>query len=402
MINITYPRKFEPIVEQHWRYKVAKGGRGSAKSHSFCKLAVERAARERIRIGCFRETQNSIRDSVHYLVKKKIYECGFDKYFLITDNSIRSWTGAEFIFKGFQDPETLKSLEDIDIAYIEEARTTSDRSLKILRPTIRNPGSEIWFNFNPENESDPVYKEFVINRPDNCLVVEMNWRDNPWFPQELEDERAHCLKTDPESYQWIWEGQCRGFAVDVIFREKCVFDAEFEAPPATRFYQGLDFGYAEDPLSFHRYFIKDSGNGLKDLYIDQEVYGRGIELEEMPVVLSKIPDVKKWEIGADSSRPDTISYLKNKGFRIVGAEKGEGSVDDGITFLRGFNRIIVHKRCPGAKHDFLNYKWKRDKITDAILPIPIDKDNHACDDARYAIWRYIKHKTSSFEVLKSL
>lgn len=397
MINITYPRKFEPLVEKHWRYKVAKGGRGSAKSHSFCKLAVERAARERIRVGCFRETQNSIKDSVHYLVKKKIYELQLQKYFQITDNSIKSWTGADFIFKGFQDPEALKSLEDVDIAYIEEARTTSKRSLQILRPTIRKPGSELWFNFNPEDENDPVYQEFVVNKPDDCIVVDMNFRDNPWFPQELEAERLHCLKTDPESYQWIWEGQCRGFAADVIFKERCVFDADFDTPADARFYFGLDFGYAEDPLSCHRYFIKDN-----NLYIDYEVFGRGIELEEIAPALLKIPEIKKWEIGADSSRPDTISFLKNKGFRIFGAEKGEGSVDDGITFLRGFSKIFIHKRCPGAKHDYQNYKWKKDKLSQEILPIPIDKDNHACDDSRYALNRYIKRKISSFEVLKSL
>lgn len=398
MAKVTYPRKFEPLVEKHARYKVAMGGRGSAKSHSFCKLAVERAVRERIRIGCFRETQNSIKDSVHYLVKKKIYELGWNKYFQITDNSIKSWTGADFIFKGFQDPEALKSLEDVDIAYIEEARTTSKRSLQILRPTIRKPGSEIWLNFNPEEEQDPVYQEFVINKPDNCIVVNMNYTDNPWFPDELEQERLHCLKTDPESYQWIWEGKCRGFAADVIFKEKCVFDAEFETPSTSRFYHGLDFGYAEDPLSAHRYWI-DSNNNL---YIDYEVYGRGIELDEIPSALIAIPNIKRWEIGADNSRPDTISYLHNKGFRIVGAEKGEGSVDDGITFLRGFNKIIIHKRCPGAKADFQNYKWKRDRLTQDILPIPIDKNNHACDDARYALSKYIKRKISSFEVLKNL
>lgn len=398
MINIPYPRKFEPFVEQHWRYKVAKGGRGSAKSHSFCQLAVERAARERIRVGCFRETQNSIKDSVHYLVKKKIHELKLNKYFQITDNSIRSWTGADFIFKGFQDPEALKSLEDVDIAYIEEARTTSKRSLQILRPTIRKPGSEIWLNFNPEEEKDPVYEEFVVNKPDNCLIIEMNWRDNPWFPEELESERLHCLKTDPESYQWIWEGQCRGFAADVIFKEKCIFDADFETPSDVIFFHGLDFGYAEDPLSFHRYFIKE-GN----LYIDQEVYGRGIELDEIaPALLKVLPNLKRWEIEADSSRPDTINYLRRQGFRIVGAEKGEGSVDDGITFLRGFRNIIVHKRCLGAKHDYQNYKWKKDKLTQDILPIPIDKDNHACDDSRYALSKYIKKKISSFEVLKNL
>lgn len=397
MINIPYPRKFEPFVEQHWRYKVAKGGRGSAKSHSFCQLAVERTAREKIRIGCFRETQNSIKDSVHYLVRKKIYQLKLEKYFHITENSIKSWTGADFIFKGFQDPEALKSLEDVDVAYIEEARTTSKRSLQILRPTIRKPGSEIWVNYNPEDENDPIHQELVVNKPDDCLVIDMNWRDNPWFPNELEKERLHCLKTDPESYQWIWEGECRGFAADVVFKEKCIFDADFETPTDARFYQGLDFGYAEDPLSFHRYFIRDN-----NLYIDQEVYGRGIELDHIPGALNTIPNIKRWEIGADNSRPDTISYLHNKGFRIVGAEKGEGSVDDGITFLRGFHKIIIHKRCPGAKSDFQNYKWKKDKLTDQILPIPIDKNNHACDDARYALSKYIKRKISSFEVLRNL
>lgn len=401
MINVTYPAKFAPIVQRSARYKVARGGRGSAKSHSFSKLSVVRAFREKIKIGCFRETQNSIKDSVHALIVNKISELKLNRFFRITENYIRSWTGSEYIFKGLRtDPEAIKSIEDIDIAYIEEAESISRHSIEILKPTIRKPGSEIWINFNPESADSPVYHDFIVHPPipEDIVSVEMNWRDNPWFPDVLLKEMEWCRDTDYEKYLWIWEGQLKAYAEDVIFKNKCEFDADFpEPPPGTRFYIGLDFGFSNDPLSCHRYFIKDNR-----LYIDYEVYGRGIELDEIPNVLLRIPEIKRWEIGADAARPDTISYLHNKGFRIIGAEKGAGSVEDGITFLRGFEKIVIHKRCPGAKDDYQNYRWKRDRITQEILPIPLDKNNHTQDDGRYALGKYIKRKISSFEVLKNL
>lgn len=397
-LKLYMPQKARQVFSRPSRYKILEGGRGSGKSFTFGNMSVGEALHFPYRFLCARETQMSIRDSVHKLLCDIIGTHHLDNFFTIRQDSITSKAGAEFIFRGLHhNISEIKSMEGIDRCWIAEGERITRDSLDVLIPTIRKPGSQIWVDFNPESADSAVYKYFIENPPPDCMSAHLNYYDNDLFPDVLMQEMEYCKRVDYEKYEWIWLGKLKKYAEDVIFKNKCEFDAEFDTPAGTRFYIGLDFGFSNDPLSCHRYWIKDN-----NLYIDYEVYGRGIELEEIPSALLRIPDIKRWEIGADSSRPDTISFLHNKGFRIVGAEKGEGSVEDGITFLRGFDKIIIHKRCPGAKDDYNNYRWKRDRVSEEILPIPIDKSNHACDDSRYALWRYLKQKVSSFEVLRNL
>ncbi len=406
MINITYPEKFAPFVTQKARRKIAKGGRGSAKSRSFAKLAIVRASRERLRFLCCREIQGSIKDSVHKLLCDTISELKLDKFFRITEVSIKSWTGSEFIFKGLRNNvNEIKSLEGIDICWIEEGEGISQDSIDILLPTIRsNKDPEVWVSFNPETRESPCNRTFVLNAEPDSIVIEMNWRDNPWFPEELRRQKDWCKQTDPEKYDWVWEGKYKKYAEDLIFRTKLEVDCEFEAPGGTRHYYGLDFGFSNDPLSAHRMFIKD-----RCLYIEYEVYGRGIELDDIHrLLIEGLPGVARNRVKADSARPDTISFLRRPfekngvyypSIDCVGAEKAKGSVEDGIDFLRNFEKIFIHKRCPGAKEDYQNYRWKRDRNTNEILSDPVDKSNHAPDDNRYALEDLIKSKVSSFDVL---
>jgi len=137
---------------------------------------------------------------------------------------------------------------------------------------------------------------------------------------------------------------------------------------------------------------------LKTLCIDYEFYGVGIEINELESAFDTIPEIRKWKITADSQRPDTISFLAQKGFHIVAAEKGPGSVEDGIAFLRGFEEIIIHPKCRGAVDNFNNYKWKTDRITNEILPIPAAGSDHVPDSLRYALEPYIKRKVSIFDI----
>ena len=143
-------------------------------------------------------------------------------------------------------------------------------------------------------------------------------------------------------------------------------------------------------------FIKD-----RKLYIDYEAYGHGVELMDLPQFFKTVPGSFEadWKIIADSARPDTINFLDQKGFCIEGAEKGKGSVEDGIEFIRSFEEIIIHPRCRGTKDNFENYKWKQDKITGEILPIPAEGSDHAPDAVRYALEPYIKKKVTIFDVL---
>ena len=174
---------------------------------------------------------------------------------------------------------------------------------------------------------------------------------------------------------------------------------EFEAPAGTSFLFGADFGYANDPTCLVRMYIQD-----KKLWIDYEAYGVGVEIAELHAFFAAVPESTTWKIIADSARPETISHLTNqsgnyKGFNIVGAEKGKGSVEDGISFLRSFEEIIIHPRCKGAISDFNNYRWKIDKITEEILPIPLDKSNNAPDACRYALECYRNERPSILDVL---
>lgn len=409
-LTITYPKAFYPIRTRKARRKIAKGGRGSAKSESFGRLAIRRAYTEKLRFLCSRELQSSIKESVHQTLKDIIFEYKLDKYFRITDTSIKSYTGTEFIFKGLRNNyNEIKSLKGIDVAWIEEGEGISQNSLDILIPTIRKDDSELWVSYNPETKESPCDKTFITHAHPDSIIVDMNWRDNPWFTDVLRREKDLCKIVDFEKYLWVWEGQYKKYAHDLIFRDKIRVDQDFETPnDVKRFYFGIDFGFSNDPLSAHRMWEKRDGD-FTDIYIDYEVYGTGIELDDIHErVWRGLPGLGTNRLMADSSRPDTISFLRRplvKGgktwpsINCVGAEKKKGSLEDGIDFLRNYRTIYIHRRCPGAKDDYQNYRWKRDSRTDEILSEPVDKSNHAPDDNRYALESLIKLKVSGFDAV---
>jgi phage terminase large subunit len=210
MADIEFPEKLE-FLFQPYRYKVAYGGRGSSKSWSYARALLVQGAAERLRIGCFREVQKSIKDSVHRLLCDQIESAGLGGFYEILDTEIRGKNGTLFLFSGLssQTAESIKSFEGLDVAWVEEAQSVSKRSWDILIPTIRKQDSEIWVSFNPELDTDETYSRFVTSPPPNSCVVEVNYHDNPWFPEVLEQERQHCFLTNREDYDQIWEGKCR-------------------------------------------------------------------------------------------------------------------------------------------------------------------------------------------------
>ena len=202
------PEKLSFLFEPH-RYKVAHGGRGSGKSWSFARALLIAGAQSPLRIGCFREIQRSIKDSVHKLLSDQIRSLNLGWYYDVLDAVIRGKQHAtEFLFSGLQGHtvDSIKSYEGLDRAWIEEAQTVGKRSWDILTPTIRKPGSEVWVSLNPDLESDETYQRFVEMPPPGAKVVQVNWQHNPWFTAELEAERQATLARDPEGYQNIWEG----------------------------------------------------------------------------------------------------------------------------------------------------------------------------------------------------
>ncbi|MGE4551601.1 MAG: PBSX family phage terminase large subunit [Desulfovibrionaceae bacterium] len=209
MFDVQTPEKFLGLWEPH-RYKIFYGGRGGAKSRTFARVLLLRAAEKRLRWLCCREVQTSIKQSVKQLLDDEIERLGLRSRFVSTDTEIRNPdTNSLFTFTGLRiDPEKIKSFEDYDGAWIEEAESISERSWDLLTPTIRKQDSEIWASFNPERVTGVLYRKFVINAPPpGSLVVRVGWQDNPWFPDVLRQEMEHCKATDPDKYRHIWEGE---------------------------------------------------------------------------------------------------------------------------------------------------------------------------------------------------
>lgn len=199
---------FRPFIGPS-RYKAAWGGRGSGKSWSMARLLVEIARRGQYRFLCARELQNSISDSVIRLLDDTICREGYQAEFEVQRYAIRHLvTGAEFMFYGIKNnPTKIKSLEGIDICWVEEAEAVTKESWDILIPTIRKPGSEIWVSFNPKNILDDTYQRFIANPPGDCISLKVNWSDNPWFPEVLRAEMEECKERDYDLYRHIWEGE---------------------------------------------------------------------------------------------------------------------------------------------------------------------------------------------------
>lgn len=216
-----FPEKLQFLFHP-MRYKVAYGGRGSAKSWSFARALLILAAAKPLRILCTREVQKSIKDSVHKLLSDQIEALGLSGFYEILETAIRGQNGSEFAFCGLAQHtvHTIKSFEGVDVCWVEEAQAVCKRSWDILLPTIRKEGSEIWVTYNPELETDVTHQLFVVHQPENAVVVKMNYTDNPWFSQVLEDERQRCLLTDPKGYENIWEGKCKPAVNGAIYYDE--------------------------------------------------------------------------------------------------------------------------------------------------------------------------------------
>jgi phage terminase large subunit len=211
------------------------------------------------------------------------------------------------------------------------------------------------------------------------------------------------LKNDPDAYEHVWEGNPRVISDAVIFKGRFVTDEVFEAPDNVRYYHGTDFGFSGDPHATIRFYITGKFPE-EDLWIDREVYCYGLELDEMSQVLDGneqscikyrtqgMPTLRQWPSFADCSRPETISFLARQGFPISPADKWTGCVEDGIAHLKGFRKIHIHQNCPYTAQEARLYSWKVDKNMGKILPIILDRWNHAWDGIRYGLNGVIKKR----------
>jgi phage terminase large subunit len=363
------------------RYKVAFGGRGSSKSWSFARALILRAAEKRSRILCCRELMNSISESVHHLLADQIRSMRLSHKFEIQQQAILGVNGSEFIFAGLaSNPEKIRSTEGVNVCWVEEGEHISERSWEILIPTIRQEDSEIWVSMNPDLVTDPSYERFVLDPPPSSIVRKVNWESNPWLPAVLRQEKDYLYRVDAEAADYVWGGNPRTNLSAQIFHGKYVV-SEFE--PCDGWdgpYLGADWGFAADPTVLMRCWI----DGRK-LLVDGEAYGFGVELDRVPGLFEQVPRSREYLIRADCSRPETISHVKARGFRIEGAQKWDGSIEDGIGFLRSFEQIVIHPRCTHLLEEARLYSYKRDRLTGDVMPDIVDRHNHCWDSIRYAL-----------------
>lgn len=381
--KIELPRWSKPLFQPN-RYKILSGGRAGGKSYAVADALLIQGAQQPQRILCAREYQSSIKDSVHRLLADRIEALKLGRWYEVQRDTIIGRNGTLFIFKGVRhNIQSIKSMAGLTRVWVEEAQTVSEESWRILLPTIREEGSEVWLTLNPNRQADSTSQRFIENPPKGAVVIKVNWSDNPYLPETANEERKRDQELlNPADYAHIWEGAYLVNTDAQVLADK-VSVREFE-PDATWDgpYIGLDHGYANDPMAAVKCWVHG-----ERLFIEHEAYSTGIELDETAdYVCSRIPGAADYVIRADNARPESNSYLKRHGLpRIESVKKWPGSIEDGVAHLRSYREIVIHPRCKNTAHEASMYSYKVDRLSGDVMPDIVDAFNHAMDATRYAL-----------------
>lgn len=363
-----------------FRHLAWHGGRGAGKSYTVATGLVLQAMEGHQRVLCGRELQKSIKDSSKRLIDDAIDRLGVGAAFQSTEMEIRGPHDSLFLFSGIKgNANGIKSMEGITTFWGDEAQAFSQSSIDTLVPTIRKPGSRLIWTWNPDLATDPVDAMFREGEPPpRSIVREINYYDNNWFPDVLRAEMQYDRSRDIDKFNHVWLGRYRQNSEARVFKNWTVED--FESPPHAEFRLGADFGFSIDPSCLVRCHIEG-----RRIYVDYEAWGLGVEIVNLPQLFMCVPEAEKFWITADSSRPETISHLRNNGFpRIAPAIKGKRSVEEGVEFLKSYD-IIVHPRCKRLIDELTHYSYKVDSLTGQVTAVLEDKDNHVIDALRYAV-----------------
>jgi phage terminase large subunit len=373
--------EYGELLWKPFRHLGLHGGRGGGKSRTIATALVLQATQRHERILCGREVQKSIKDSVKRLLDDEIDRLGLRSAFESTETEIRGPNDSLFLFSGIKgNANGIKSIEGITTFWGEEAQTFSQASIDTVIPTIRAKDSRLIWSWNPDLETDPidVLLRGPAGPPPNSIVQQVNHTDNPWFPDVLREAMEFDRARDFDKYLHIWEGQYRRNSEARVFKNWRVED--FESPTNVDYRLGADFGFSIDPSCALRCWV--SG---REIYVDHEAWGLGVEIDKLPMLFMAIPDAERWPMVADTSRPETISYLRRHGFPlIIPAVKGARSVEEGVEFLKSYD-LVIHPRCQHLIDELTHYSWKVDSLTGLVLPMLDDKDNHLIDALRYAV-----------------
>lgn len=380
---VEIPVEYKPLFSPGWREAAIYGGRYSLKSHTVARFLLIRARQQKTRVACFREFQNSIQESSHQLLADLIQRYELHDFEITKNSIINKINGSDFLFKGlWQNEQSIKSIEGIDIAWVEEAQTVSKSSLEILTPTVRKPGSQIIYTYNRLMEDDPVHQRIVIEGRPNALIINVNYDiaiKYHMMPAEILAEINDDKDKRPALYKHKWLGEPNSLEMR-IYKDWAVID---EVPHAGRLERrGLDFGYSNDPSSVVDIYYQDGG------YIfDETLFQKGMSNKQIAdtILNAKNPNVL---LIADSAEPKSIDELKLYGLNILPAEKGPDSVVNGIQLVQA-QRISVTKRSINILKEYRNYLWETDK-DGKILNVPEHTYSHSMDALRYGLASIIK------------
>lgn len=366
---------------QPFRHLAWHGGRGAGKSYTVATALALQAMERHERVLCGRELQKSIKDSSKRLIDDAIDRLGVRAAFTSTETEIRGPHDSLFLFSGIKgNANGIKSMEGITTFWGDEAQAFSQSSLDTLVPTIRKPGSRLIWTWNPDLADDPIDAMFrgEDGPPPNSIVRAINYDSNPWFPDVLRVEMEYTRSRDIDKYRHVWLGEYRQNSEARVFKNWRV--EAFDSPANVEYRLGADFGFSIDPSVAVRCWIDGT-----QIYVDHEAWGLGIEINDLPQMFMVIPDAEKFWMTADSSRPETISYLRKHGFpRIAPALKGARSLEEGVEFLKGYD-LVIHPRCQRVIDEMTHYSYKTDPLTGQVLGVLEDKNNHCIDALRYAV-----------------
>lgn len=352
-VTIQIPEEYKRLFDKDWREAAIYGGRYSLKSHTVARFLLLMARMDKIRVGCFREFQNSIADSSHQLLSDLIKNYGFNDFEITKNSIVNRITGSDFIFKGlWQNEQSVKSIEGIDIAWVEEAQTVSRESLEVLTPTIRKPGSRIIYTYNRLLEDDPVHTRLVIEGRPDTLIINVNYDiaiKYGMIPDVILKEVEDDKEKRPALYRHKWLGEPNSLERK-IYKDWQVIQ---EIPHEARLYRyGMDFGYSVDPTVIVAIYEYNGG-----FIIDEVVYEKELSNKSIADIFLNID---KALVIADSAEPKSIDEIRSYGINIIGATKGQGSVWQGIQFVQQ-QKVSVTARSAKTWKAYMRYLLREDK-----------------------------------------
>jgi len=390
---IEIPTEFKRLFDDDWREAAIYGGRYSLKSHTVARFLLIRARENKTRVACFREFQNSIAESSHQLLADLIHKYELNDFEITDKGIVNKLNGSDFIFKGlWHNEQSIKSIEGIDIAWVEEAQTVSKQSIDVLTPTVRKKGSKIVYTYNRLLEDDPVHKRLVIEGRPDTLVINVNYDTAikyGWIPEEIlkeiEDDKEHR----PTLYKHKWLGEPSS-TERKIFKDWEIVD---EVPHHSKIERyGLDYGYTNDPTAIVAIYSYQGG-----YIIDEVAVRKGVRAKVIAELI--LNQEREALVVADSVDPEQTEEIRQHGVNIVPVSKTKSGTKNFVSWsieLVQSQRISVTKRSINVIQAYHNYLWEVDR-DEKILNVPCHDYSDSMDAIRYALVSILKTPKAEYK-----